>query len=180
MEAALPLLGYLFGCINGAYYTGKVMSGGDIRDHGSSNAGARNAGRIYGRTAFFLTVLIDALKTIIPLGVCQYLLDINIFWLSLTTIAILAGHIWPIQLQFRGGKGVVVYLAAALMLAPMTLIICGLSLGTGLLIKRNFTVAGLIALISVPFTLLFMENYQFTATFFLMLLVVLIAHIRGK
>lgn len=98
----LFILSYLSGCLNGAYYSGKIASKQDIRELGSSNAGARNAGRVLGRSVFIYTVIIDALKTIIPLAIAFYLFHGNEFLVGIVAVAVLLGHIWPVQLQFRG------------------------------------------------------------------------------
>ncbi|WP_404451770.1 glycerol-3-phosphate acyltransferase [Virgibacillus necropolis] len=175
-EFALVFIAYLFGCLNGAYYVGKKASNQDIRDLGSSNAGARNAGRVFGRSAFIYTVIIDALKTIIPLIIALFLFDVSELLIGCIALAILNGHIWPVQLQFRGGKGVVVYLAVALVLAPLTLIVVGLTLLVGLRIKRSFTIVGLIALSTIPVILIFLSNLMLAGLFLIMLLVVIIVH----
>ncbi|WP_264371372.1 glycerol-3-phosphate acyltransferase [Virgibacillus necropolis] len=162
--------------MNGAYYIGKIASNQDIRELGSSNAGARNAGRVFGRIAFIYTVIIDALKTVIPLLIAVYLFNMAVFLLGCIALAILIGHIWPVQLQFRGGKGVVVYLAVALALAPLTLIVVGLTLLVGLKIKSNFTLIGLIAISTIPVTLTILSKPVLAGIFIIMLLIVILVH----
>lgn len=176
----LFILSYLSGCLNGAYYSGKIVSKQDIRELGSSNAGARNAGRVLGRSVFIYTVIIDALKTIIPLAIAFYLFHGNEFLVGILAVAVLLGHIWPVQLQFRGGKGVVVYLAAALTLAPLTLIVAGLTLVAGLMIRRNFTMTGLLALTTIPLMLIILSKFILSGLFLIMLLIVLIVHRKGN
>ncbi|PAV28839.1 hypothetical protein CIL05_14530 [Virgibacillus profundi] len=172
-------LSYLFGCLNGAYYVGKLAGNQDIRELGSTNAGARNAGRVFGRSAFIYTVIIDALKTIIPLLAAAYLFHASNFLLGCMAIAVLSGHIGPVQLQFRGGKGVVVYLAAALTLTPLTLIATGVILLIGLHLKRSFTIAGLVALTAIPITLLIISEYMLAVMFLIMLFIVILVHRKG-
>lgn len=174
------LIAYLFGCINGAYYIGRFRSNQDIREHGSSNAGARNAGRVFGRTAFIYTVVIDALKTILPLLLAIHFLDASTLLSGMVAIAVLLGHLWPVQLKFRGGKGVVVYLTAALVLAPLSLLAVGGTMLIGLMIKRNFSLIGLIALATIPVTLLILKAFILASIFFIMLIIVLLAHREGK
>ncbi|WP_430790644.1 glycerol-3-phosphate acyltransferase [Virgibacillus flavescens] len=175
-ELFILFISYLLGCINGAYYLGKVVKKQDIRALGSHNAGARNAGRIFGRSAFIVTVIIDASKTIIPLLLGIYFLHTSVLFSGCIAISILLGHIWPFQLKFRGGKGVVVYLAAALALAPLTLIAVGLTVLVGLKIKNNFTIVGLIGLSTIPLTLIILMKYILTLVFLTLLLIVIIAH----
>ena len=172
----LLLIAYMFGCLNGAYYIGRWKSALDIRELGSTNAGARNAGRVFGHLAFIYTVLIDALKTVVPLLLAQYVWHASTYLLGGIAIAVLAGHIWPLQLQFRGGKGVVVYLASALVLAPLPLVVTGLCLFIGLACRLRFTLCGLIALAAVPVSLLAMSSWLLAGLFFIMLCVVTAMH----
>lgn len=178
-DIVLVLISYLFGCLNGAYYVGMKAAKQDIRSLGSSNAGARNAGRVFGRSAFIYTVSIDALKTIIPLVIALFFYDRTGWMLGCVALAVLIGHIWPLQLQFRGGKGVVVYLAVALMLAPLTLIGVGLTLLVGLGIKRNFTLVGLIALCTIPVFLTILSKLMLAGLFLMMLCIVILVHRKG-
>ncbi|MFZ3580084.1 glycerol-3-phosphate acyltransferase [Virgibacillus sp. DJP39] len=175
-EIIFLVASYLFGCLNGAYYVGKQLSNQDVRSLGSSNAGARNAGRVFGRSAFIYTVIIDALKTIVPLLTAAFIFDINGVLLYLMGLAVLIGHIWPVQLQFSGGKGVVVYLAVALALVPITLLIVGGTLLIGLRIKRNFIVVGLIALSTIPVVLIVLSKLMLAFLFIIMLLIVILVH----
>ncbi|WP_156889817.1 glycerol-3-phosphate acyltransferase [Planococcus lenghuensis] len=122
LSMTLVIIAYIFGSFNGAYYVGKLKSGSDIRELGSTNAGARNAGRVFGKTAFVYTLLLDAVKTAIPIGTVL-LMNGPDWLLGSTALAVLAGHIWPFQLQWRGGKGIVVYLASALLLVPFALLV---------------------------------------------------------
>ena len=104
-------LSYVFGCVNGAYYLSKWKIGKDIRDLGSGNAGARNAGRHLGKKGFFFTVVIDAFKVFTTLFIVSTLIEDSEMVMLICAFGLLIGHIWPIQLQFHGGKGVVVFLA---------------------------------------------------------------------
>ncbi|MUV36552.1 Glycerol-3-phosphate 1-O-acyltransferase [Lentibacillus sp. JNUCC-1] len=104
MSAVLIVTAYLFGCVNGAYYIGRAIAKEDIRTLGSANAGARNAGRIYGAKAFVMTIAVDALKTAVPISIVLFYEDapsLIPYWVGLS---VLIGHIWPIQLQFRGER----------------------------------------------------------------------------
>jgi len=145
-------LSYLSGSINGAYYAAKFMSGKDIRLVGSGNAGARNAGRHLGKKGFLLTLLIDVGKTLIVLTIVKKGLEMNEILLIVSAIFILFGHIWPIHLQFLGGKGVVVFLATTLFFIPAAILIAGMVLGIGYLLFRNFTITGLAAMLTIPIT----------------------------
>ena len=173
---AMLLMGYVFGCMNGAYYTGKLTAGIDVREYGSTNAGARNAGRVLGRRAFLYTTAADAIKTILPLLIVRHWSEGSLELAGGTAFAVLLGHLWPVQLQFRGGKGVVVYLASALVLAPFTLLFAAAGMAIGLVLKRRFTIAGFLGMILMPGALLFVSEPFLAGMFFIMLLIVAAMH----
>ncbi|WP_160914727.1 glycerol-3-phosphate acyltransferase [Halobacillus litoralis] len=121
-----PIISYLFAGINGAYVMTKYKLQEDITTLGSGTGGARNAGRMAGKQAFIWTVVIDALKTILPLSLALYL-SVSPVIVAAMIIAAVAGHIWSIWLKGCGGKGVVTYLACTLVLEWPGLLTFGVS-----------------------------------------------------
>jgi glycerol-3-phosphate acyltransferase PlsY len=99
-------LGYLFGNIQTSYFLGKWTRKIDIRDHGTSNAGASNITITLGLGYGIFTFLVDAAKGFLAVFL------VRCFWPTELTVALLAGsfailgHIYPFFLGFRGGKGV--------------------------------------------------------------------------
>jgi acyl phosphate:glycerol-3-phosphate acyltransferase len=173
--AAAFIFCYLAGCINGAYLLAKQWKGKDIRNMGSGNAGARNAGRELGKKGFFYTILIDAGKTVLALAAADAFLGHT--GLLICAFAVLCGHIWPAPLGFRGGKGVVVYLASVLYLAPASLLFVLAVFLAGWGIVRRFTIPGLIAMATVPVSgYFFGGGISSAGAFAVMLLIVLAAH----
>ena len=93
----------------------------DIRDHGSKNIGATNVARVGGKKLGALTLILDALK-----GSLMVMLAINYFsasdnfdfFIALTAFISVFGHIFPIYLKFKGGKGVATTLAVILTIDP--------------------------------------------------------------
>ena len=174
-------LSYLFGSINGAYYAAKFMSGSDIRLVGSGNAGARNAGRHLGKKGFLLTLLIDVGKTLIVLTIVKKGLELNNILLIISAVCVLSGHIWPLHLEFRGGKGVVVFLATTLFIIPAAILISGVVLGIGYLLFRNFTITGLAAMLTIPITSWYAGQTRTETTgLLLMLILVVLVHIYPR
>lgn len=115
---AAVLLSYLLGCLNAGYYYGRRVHRQDIRLAGSGTAGARNAGRLFGKRAFALVFLGDAAKGAVATGVG---LSLGPESGALCAVAVVLGHIWPAQLGFRGGKGIASALGSLLLLAPWLL-----------------------------------------------------------
>ena len=104
------IIGYLFGIIQTAYIYGK-MNGIDIREHGSGNAGTTNALRVLGKKAGAIVFAGDFLKCFIAIHLVQLIFKnsaadiLPLVGLYGATGCIL-GHNFPIQLNFRGGKGI--------------------------------------------------------------------------
>jgi len=116
------LISYVLGCINAAYYWVRWLRGVDVRQFGSGNAGARNAGRVYGVTSFVIVLALDAMLG--ALAVVTGLLATNNESLlpGYCALIVVIGHVFPIQLNSRGGKGVAKAIGAviALILAEAT------------------------------------------------------------
>jgi len=104
---------YAIGCFTTGYYLVRIRTGRDIREIGSGSAGARNVGRILGKPGFFLTVIGDFAKGALAVWLAQMFAH-NEISAALAVAAVVAGHLWPVQLKFRGGKGITTSLAALL------------------------------------------------------------------
>ncbi|MBP5616892.1 MAG: glycerol-3-phosphate acyltransferase [Elusimicrobiaceae bacterium] len=111
------IVGYVFGCFNAAYYYAK-LKGNNIFTLGSANAGATNVARCYGLRAGIAVGLLDGLKMILPLVLVHELFSSSDLLLGITIVSCVAGHIFPFQLGFCGGKGASCLLAAGLYLLP--------------------------------------------------------------
>ncbi len=103
------LIGYFIGSINSSIIIGKILTGKDIRDFGSGNAGATNALRVLGKKAGILTFVFDALKAVIAILICQAIFKENReIAIYLSGIGTVLGHNYPLWFKFKGGKGIVV------------------------------------------------------------------------
>jgi acyl phosphate:glycerol-3-phosphate acyltransferase len=111
MEAIYPLvLGYLFGSIPFGLLLAKAAGLGDVRKIGSGNIGATNVLRAGSKWIAALTLLLDMAKGLVPVLVARRAWGDNA--MILAAIGALVGHIFPIWLRFRGGKGVATYIGA--------------------------------------------------------------------
>jgi glycerol-3-phosphate acyltransferase PlsY len=120
---ALALIGsYLLGSIPFGYLIVRAKSGGDVRETGSGGTGATNVTRRAGKRAGVVTLALDALKGALAVSLARWLLapDSGIdWWVAASALAVVAGHVFPAWLRFRGGKGVATGLGAFLCLAPL-------------------------------------------------------------
>ncbi|MDD3307200.1 MAG: glycerol-3-phosphate 1-O-acyltransferase PlsY [Acetobacterium sp.] len=96
---------YLIGNLNFAYLLVKYLKHEDVRNYGSGNAGTTNVLRVMGKNVAIPVFLLDALKGCLVIVIGRYVLSVDGVVLVLGGIAVVAGHNWPVFLQFRGGKG---------------------------------------------------------------------------
>jgi glycerol-3-phosphate acyltransferase PlsY len=102
----IPLGAYLLGSIPFGLLIVKASSGADIREKGSGNIGAANVTRNAGPVAGALTLLLDAAKGYVAVWLAAHFTSGNIRWMMIAAVAAVIGHVFPIWLNFRGGKGV--------------------------------------------------------------------------
>ncbi|MFS0785738.1 glycerol-3-phosphate acyltransferase [Shouchella sp. 1P09AA] len=171
---------YAFGCLNGAYYIGKLFFKKDIRTLGSKNAGARNIGRLFGTIAFLSTVAIDSLKTIVPILFAIHILGLQGWALCVIAIGILLGHLYPVQLNGHGGKGIVVYLACALVFSPILLLIVGMFIGASKLCGIKTRTSAPIAFFLLPFLFLYESAIDYAFLFFILTGIILFVYKKER
>ena len=121
------IIAYLIGSIPFGYLIVRATGGGDVRATGSGGTGATNVTRRAGKAAGVFTLIFDALKGFVAVVFAESLLNdlepTKASWiLSAAAIAALLGHIFPIWLGFRGGKGVATGAGVFLALAPMAVL----------------------------------------------------------
>ena len=170
---------YFLGCVSTGYYYVLLFTSADVRNTGSKSTGATNVGRILGKKGFIITLIIDILKGVLIALLCKYFQYDGIHSL-LCIIALACGHIWPVQLNFRGGKGIAVVMGFIGVWNFYMFLVIAVIVGIGYLILRKFTVSGLIGVLSIPFYGL-INHYDFKIIFLLLLLtgIIYIAHLEN-
>lgn len=149
-------LSYLIGSFPTSFIMTKVFRGIDIRSVGSRNAGATNVLRTAGKIPALITLIVDILKgylvvTVVAGFFYSSAIDLDYdFYRSMLGFAAICGHIWPVFLRFRGGKGVATTLGVALGLAPKALLPTVIIWAVVFAITSYVSLASLIALISFP------------------------------
>ena len=137
------VIGYLLGCISFGYLAGKLFKGRDIRDAGSGNVGTANAIRTYGWGIGLFTFAGDVAKGVVSALIGWWLIPeaissgVTVFGMVAQAgvpigacvggLAAVLGHILPVFLKFRGGKGVATSLGVFLVMMPVhTAIVLGI------------------------------------------------------
>jgi acyl phosphate:glycerol-3-phosphate acyltransferase len=148
IELLLALaLGYVLGSIPFGLVLTKLAGKGDVRDIGSGNIGATNVLRTGSKVLAAATLILDCLKATAAILIARAL------WPGTESFAAsgaLIGHLYPVWLKFKGGKGVATLLGILIPLMPIAAVIyAAVWLGL-LLILRISSVAGMIAAISAP------------------------------
>ncbi len=105
MNLLILFLGYLFGSFPSGYIAGRIAKGIDIRTLGSGSTGATNVLRHIGKRAAITVFLIDVFKGVLSVLVAKYFL-LNDSWQVAIGLSTLIGHIWPVWLNWKGGKAV--------------------------------------------------------------------------
>jgi glycerol-3-phosphate acyltransferase PlsY len=172
------VVSYALGCLCAAYSLVRGMRNEDIRAVGSGNVGARNAARVLGPWAFVVVFLLDGLKGVVAVSIARYA-GLDGWALAAAMVAAVLGHILPVQLSFRGGKGVATSLGALLLYDAYALGVLAACFAASFLVCRRFTASGLIAYALCPFVLLLMRGPgKEVAGVALLAAVILAAHAR--
>jgi glycerol-3-phosphate acyltransferase PlsY len=117
----LVALAYLSGSVPYGFLLGRLVAGVDVRTVGSGNIGATNVARAGGRALGLVVLVLDVLKAVVPILVAERLLEgapAAERWITGVAVAAFVGHLFPVWLRFRGGKGVAPGLGIFVVLAP--------------------------------------------------------------
>ena len=174
MEIFLAVLvSYLMGSIPFGYILTKIFLKKDIREIGSGNIGATNALRTGNKSIAYLTLTLDVLKAVIPL------LFIKINYpdlIHVSALSIFIGHVFPIWMKFKGGKGVATYVG---------ILFC-LNLNLGILfifswliiffISKYSSLGSILSSLIIPIFIFFNSNYEIEYFFIIMFVFILYTH----
>jgi len=114
----IPVVAYLLGSIPFGLLIVKAFGGGDIRSVGSGNIGAANVARNAGPVAGVLTLLLDAGKGFAAVWIAERWTAGNSRWMMAAAVAAVVGHMFPVWLGFKGGKGVATGLGVFIPICP--------------------------------------------------------------
>ena len=164
----ISILSYLMGSIPFGFILTKIFLKKDIRDIGSGNIGATNALRTGNKSLGYGTLFLDVIKAVIPVIYVKLNYSDYIF---IASLCVFLGHVFPIWLKFKGGKGVATYVG---ILFSINLTIGFVFLGVWFftfLISKYSSLSSLFGSLSVPIYLFFFtsQNLVFFSIMFILI-----------
>ncbi len=162
------VLAYLIGSIPTAVLIGRIFYKIDIRDVGSGNAGATNTIRVLGLKAGIPVLLIDIFKGWFAVYIAHFFHDGRTTFPDaieldiILAFAAVIGHVLPLYVGFKGGKGIATLLGIGLALYPLSTFITILVFIIVLLLSGYVSLGSIIASVSFPITYIFiLGNYEY-------------------
>ena len=168
----LLLIAYMLGNISPSTILAKAK-GIDIKKSGSGNAGTTNALRVLGAKAAVITLVIDIGKGFLAVFLAGIFL--NPMQVSFCALAVFLGHVWPLLLKFKGGKGVATAFGALLALNWKLALICLGIVVLVVLVTRMVSLGSVTAALAFPFLAYFMEK-EFLPAGICMALILIFKH----
>ena len=169
----IGIISYLMGSIPFGFILIKIFLKKDIREIGSGNIGATNALRTGNKIIGYSTLILDVLKAIVPV------IYVKIFYQDFLYIASLCaflGHVFPIWLKFKGGKGVATYLGILFAINFYFGIIFILSWFVTFFISKFSSLSSLIGAASIPIYLLILTQFDQVIFFTIMFVLIFFTH----
>ena len=164
-STSVIVIAYLLGSIPFGYLIVRATQGADVRETGSGGTGATNVSRRAGKTAGAVTLLLDALKGAAAVAIAKIVLGLPVFgdaalagasleiaywWVAAAAIAVILGHIFPVWLRFRGGKGVATGVGVFLMLTPLAVAFAGVIFVLVVWRTRYVSLGSILAAVAIP------------------------------
>jgi glycerol-3-phosphate acyltransferase PlsY len=153
LPALFIVAAYLVGSIPFGYLIVRARGGGDVRQTGSGGTGATNVTRRAGRGAGILTLALDTMKGALVALTARWLLTPDSgmnWWVAATSIAVVVGHVFPVWLKFRGGKGVATGLGVFLSLTPAAVALAALVFIAAVRATRYVSLGSMLATATLP------------------------------
>jgi len=164
----LLIIAYLLGSIPFGYLIVRAKEGVDVRESGSGATGATNVSRRAGKFAGVLTLVLDAVKGAAAVLLARKFLtdDFSInFWVAAAGIIAIAGHVFPIWLKFRGGKGVATGVGAFLCFSPLAVAISALIFLLVVATTRYVSLGSIAATAALPLLVWLIASFKHSPDF---------------
>ena len=169
----IGIISYLMGSIPFGLILTKIFLNKDIREIGSGNIGATNALRTGNKAIGYSTLILDILKAVAPV------IYVKIFYQDFLYIASLCaflGHVFPIWLKFKGGKGVATYVGILFAINFYFGIIFAISWFVTFFISKFSSLSSLVGAASIPIYLLILTQFDQVIFFTIMFVLIFFTH----
>ena len=169
----IGIISYLMGSVPFGFILTKIFLKKDIREIGSGNIGATNALRTGNKTIGYSTLVLDILKAVAPV------IYVKIFYQDFLYIASLCaflGHVFPIWLKFKGGKGVATYVGILFAINIYFGIIFTISWFVTFFISKYSSLSSLVGTASIPIYLLILTQFDQAIFFIIMFVLIFFTH----
>ena len=167
------LISYLFGSIPFGLLLTKIFLKKDIREIGSGNIGATNVLRAGNKILGYSTLVLDILKAVLPILYVKFFMN---DYLYISALSIFIGHVFPIWLKFKGGKGVASYLGILCCLDIVTALIFGVVWISVFIIFKFSSLSSLLASLTIPIFHFFYNSNSDYYFYFMMFILIFFTH----
>ena len=170
---SIILVSYLFGSIPFGLLLTKIFLKKDIREIGSGNIGATNVLRAGNKTLGYSTLVLDILKAVLPILYIKFFMN---DYLYISALSIFIGHVFPIWLKFKGGKGVASYLGILCCLDIFTALIFGVVWICVFVLFKFSSLSSLLASLTIPIFHFFNNSNSDYYFYFMMFILIFFTH----
>jgi len=167
------LVSYLFGSIPFGLLLTKIFLKKDIREIGSGNIGATNVLRSGNKILGYSTLVLDILKAVLPILYIKFFMN---DYLYISALSIFIGHVFPIWLKFKGGKGVASYLGILCCLDIFTALIFGVVWISVFILFKFSSLSSLLASLTIPIFHFFYNSNSDYYFYFMMFILIFFTH----
>ena len=174
MELILAItISYLMGSIPFGLILTKIFLNKDIRDIGSGNIGATNVLRTGNKIIGYLTLSLDVLKAVIPVLYIKFNYPELVY---VSSLSVFIGHVFPLWLKFKGGKGVATYVGILFSINYILGFVFVTSWLIIFLVLRYSSLGSILATFIIPIFILFNPNYENEYFFTIMFILIIFTH----
>ena len=169
----IGIISYLIGSVPFGFILTKIFLKKDIREIGSGNIGATNALRTGNKSIGYSTLVLDILKAVVPV------IYVKIFYqdfLHIVSLCVFLGHVFPVWLKFKGGKGVATYIGILFALNIYFGIIFTISWFITFLISKYSSLSSLVGAASIPIYLIILAQFDEVIFFTIMFVLIFFTH----
>ena len=167
------LVSYLFGSIPFGLLLTKIFLKKDIREIGSGNIGATNVLRSGNKILGYSTLVLDILKAVLPILYIKFFMN---DYLYISALSIFIGHVFPVWLKFKGGKGVASYLGILCCLDIFTALIFGVVWISIFILFKFSSLSSLLASLTIPIFQFFYNSNSDYYFYFMMFILIFFTH----